>query len=198
MTSTAGEVTSTRVSRQDRPGRSPSCPAPSPGTAQPTAADAVVRRRAPRARCSSRATPRSTRPGPRCRSCCTSSTPSARGRTGARRRRRSWSSLAELRDAPRRRLAHRLPAARARARQPLHHGERPAPTAAPSPTSSRSSRARTRRHRGRRRRVLLQAVFARIEPLASSRLVIANEFRPDLPEELWRGRRADPPDRAGR
>jgi ribulose-5-phosphate 4-epimerase/fuculose-1-phosphate aldolase len=31
------------------------------------------------------------------------------------------------------------------------------------------------------------AVFERIEPLASSRLVIANEFRSDLPEELWNG-----------
>ncbi len=30
-------------------------------------------------------------------------------------------------------------------------------------------------------------VFERIEPLASSRLVIANEFRTDLPEELWQG-----------
>ena len=31
------------------------------------------------------------------------------------------------------------------------------------------------------------AVFDRVEPLASSRLVIANEFRPDLPAELWTG-----------
>jgi ribulose-5-phosphate 4-epimerase/fuculose-1-phosphate aldolase len=31
------------------------------------------------------------------------------------------------------------------------------------------------------------AVFERIEPLASSRLVIANEFLPDLPEVLWDG-----------
>ncbi|HYU67387.1 MAG TPA: class II aldolase/adducin family protein, partial [Jatrophihabitantaceae bacterium] len=31
------------------------------------------------------------------------------------------------------------------------------------------------------------AVFERIEPLASSRLVIANEFRSDLPQELWNG-----------
>ena len=31
------------------------------------------------------------------------------------------------------------------------------------------------------------AVFDRIEPLASSRLVIANEFRTDLPVELWDG-----------
>ena len=31
------------------------------------------------------------------------------------------------------------------------------------------------------------AVFERMEPLASSRLVIANEFRTDLPEELWGG-----------
>ena len=30
-------------------------------------------------------------------------------------------------------------------------------------------------------------VFERMEPLASSRLVIANEFRADLPEELWNG-----------
>jgi len=30
-------------------------------------------------------------------------------------------------------------------------------------------------------------VFERIEPLASSRLVIANEFRTDLPTELWDG-----------
>ncbi|HEX3669246.1 MAG TPA: class II aldolase/adducin family protein [Acidimicrobiia bacterium] len=30
-------------------------------------------------------------------------------------------------------------------------------------------------------------VFERMEPLASSRLVIANEFRADLPEELWEG-----------
>ena len=30
-------------------------------------------------------------------------------------------------------------------------------------------------------------VFERIEPLASSRLVIANEFRADLPEDLWQG-----------
>ena len=30
-------------------------------------------------------------------------------------------------------------------------------------------------------------VFERIEPLASSRLVIANEFRTDLPAELWYG-----------
>jgi ribulose-5-phosphate 4-epimerase/fuculose-1-phosphate aldolase len=32
-----------------------------------------------------------------------------------------------------------------------------------------------------------EAVFARIEPLAMSRLVIANEFRTDLPRELWDG-----------
>jgi ribulose-5-phosphate 4-epimerase/fuculose-1-phosphate aldolase len=32
-----------------------------------------------------------------------------------------------------------------------------------------------------------KSVFARVEPLASSRLVIANEFVPDLPEELWDG-----------
>jgi len=31
------------------------------------------------------------------------------------------------------------------------------------------------------------SVFERIEPLASSRLVIANEFRTDLPELLWAG-----------
>ncbi len=31
------------------------------------------------------------------------------------------------------------------------------------------------------------SVFERIEPLASSRLVIANEFRTDLPEALWAG-----------
>ncbi len=31
------------------------------------------------------------------------------------------------------------------------------------------------------------AVFERVEPLASSRLVIANEFVPDLPTELWDG-----------
>jgi ribulose-5-phosphate 4-epimerase/fuculose-1-phosphate aldolase len=31
------------------------------------------------------------------------------------------------------------------------------------------------------------AVFERIEPLASSRLVIANEFRTDLPLDLWEG-----------
>ena len=31
------------------------------------------------------------------------------------------------------------------------------------------------------------AVFARIEPLATSRLVIANEFLADLPEPLWSG-----------
>jgi ribulose-5-phosphate 4-epimerase/fuculose-1-phosphate aldolase len=31
------------------------------------------------------------------------------------------------------------------------------------------------------------AVFARLEPLATSRLVIANEFRADLPEALWSG-----------
>ena len=30
-------------------------------------------------------------------------------------------------------------------------------------------------------------VFARLEPLATSRLVIANEFRADLPEALWPG-----------
>ncbi len=30
-------------------------------------------------------------------------------------------------------------------------------------------------------------VFARVEPLASSRLVIANEFRVDLPRNLWNG-----------
>jgi ribulose-5-phosphate 4-epimerase/fuculose-1-phosphate aldolase len=31
------------------------------------------------------------------------------------------------------------------------------------------------------------AVYERLEPLASSRLVIANEFVPDLPEDLWDG-----------
>ena len=34
---------------------------------------------------------------------------------------------------------------------------------------------------------LVRRVFARIEPLASSRLVIANDFVPDLPEPLWDG-----------
>jgi ribulose-5-phosphate 4-epimerase/fuculose-1-phosphate aldolase len=34
---------------------------------------------------------------------------------------------------------------------------------------------------------LVRRVFARIEPLASSRLVIANDFVPDLPEHLWDG-----------
>src|SRR4029079_15947309 len=37
-------------------------------------------------------------------------------------------------------------------------------------------------------------VFARAEPLASSRLVIANEFRPDLPESLWDREQADAAD----
>jgi hypothetical protein len=32
-----------------------------------------------------------------------------------------------------------------------------------------------------------QHVFARIQPLACSHLVINNEFRPDLPDELWQG-----------
>ncbi len=32
-----------------------------------------------------------------------------------------------------------------------------------------------------------ETVFARIEPLAMSRLVITNEFRTDLPPELWNG-----------
>ncbi|HEV3450156.1 MAG TPA: class II aldolase/adducin family protein [Acidimicrobiia bacterium] len=32
-----------------------------------------------------------------------------------------------------------------------------------------------------------EAVFARLEPMASSRLVIGNDFRPDLPVELWAG-----------
>jgi len=36
-------------------------------------------------------------------------------------------------------------------------------------------------------RAFFEAVFARIEPLATSRLVIANEFLPDLPEALWGG-----------
>ncbi len=34
---------------------------------------------------------------------------------------------------------------------------------------------------------LLQRVFTRIEPLASSQLVIANDFVTDLPEALWNG-----------
>jgi ribulose-5-phosphate 4-epimerase/fuculose-1-phosphate aldolase len=34
---------------------------------------------------------------------------------------------------------------------------------------------------------LLPLVFTRIEPLATSQLVIANEFVPDLPERLWHG-----------
>jgi ribulose-5-phosphate 4-epimerase/fuculose-1-phosphate aldolase len=34
---------------------------------------------------------------------------------------------------------------------------------------------------------LIARTFARIEPLASSQLVIANEFVPDLPEQLWNG-----------
>jgi ribulose-5-phosphate 4-epimerase/fuculose-1-phosphate aldolase len=34
---------------------------------------------------------------------------------------------------------------------------------------------------------LVRRAFARIEPLASSRLVIANEFVTDLPEHLWNG-----------
>jgi ribulose-5-phosphate 4-epimerase/fuculose-1-phosphate aldolase len=34
---------------------------------------------------------------------------------------------------------------------------------------------------------LLDRVFTRIEPLASSRLVIANDFATDLPEHLWHG-----------
>ncbi|MEX0842986.1 MAG: class II aldolase/adducin family protein [Gemmatimonadota bacterium] len=32
-----------------------------------------------------------------------------------------------------------------------------------------------------------ERVYRRIEPLATSRLVIDNDFRPDLPEELWSG-----------
>ena len=36
-------------------------------------------------------------------------------------------------------------------------------------------------------RDFFRQVFARLEPLASSRLVIANEFRTDLPESLWNG-----------
>lgn len=32
-----------------------------------------------------------------------------------------------------------------------------------------------------------QAVYRRLAPLASSRLVVNNHFRPDLPEELWEG-----------
>jgi ribulose-5-phosphate 4-epimerase/fuculose-1-phosphate aldolase len=36
-------------------------------------------------------------------------------------------------------------------------------------------------------RDFFRAAFERLEPLATSRLVIANEFRPDLPEALWNG-----------
>jgi ribulose-5-phosphate 4-epimerase/fuculose-1-phosphate aldolase len=32
-----------------------------------------------------------------------------------------------------------------------------------------------------------KTVFSRIEPLATSRLVIGNEFKPDLPKEVWDG-----------
>jgi ribulose-5-phosphate 4-epimerase/fuculose-1-phosphate aldolase len=42
------------------------------------------------------------------------------------------------------------------------------------------------RHRGEDD-MFFAEVFERMEPLASSRLVIANEFRTDLPEELWDG-----------
>ena len=35
--------------------------------------------------------------------------------------------------------------------------------------------------------LFFKTVFSRVEPLASSRLVIGNEFRPDLPRELWDG-----------
>ncbi len=35
--------------------------------------------------------------------------------------------------------------------------------------------------------LIAQHVFRRIEPLASSRLVIANDFVTDLPEQLWDG-----------
>ena len=36
-------------------------------------------------------------------------------------------------------------------------------------------------------RFFFKTVFSRVEPLASSRLVIGNEFVPDLPRELWEG-----------
>jgi ribulose-5-phosphate 4-epimerase/fuculose-1-phosphate aldolase len=35
--------------------------------------------------------------------------------------------------------------------------------------------------------LFFKSVYSRVEPLASSRLVIANEFRRDLPRDLWHG-----------
>ena len=43
-----------------------------------------------------------------------------------------------------------------------------------------------------------ERVVDRLIPLAESRLVIDNEFVPDLPRELWHGDRAHRVDRAGR
>ena len=47
--------------------------------------------------------------------------------------------------------------------------------------------ARPLRRRARRRRRLAEAVVERLLPLATSRLVIDNEFRTDLEPELWDG-----------
>ena len=95
--------------------------------------------------------------------------------------------LAELDDAARRHAPHRLPAARARAGEPVRDGEpvgrrfdrRSSSPSSRAPTPSTPAPATTQ--------YFFKSVFSRVEPLASSRLVIGNEFTADLPDALRDG-----------
>ena len=92
------------------------------------------------------------------------------------------------RDLPRGAAQDRLPDAAAHARQPVHHDLREGQAwAARRPTSSRSSRASTRFPTRAIRTPSSRQVVDRLVPLATSQLIIENDFVTDLPEELWNG-----------
>ena len=105
-------------------------------------------------------------------------------------------ALAELDAPPDRPPPHRLPAARARPGQPVRDGQPGARGIGGPLRHPRAGHVRDR-HRRRRRPVLLQDRVLAVEPLATSRLVIGNEFTSDLEPELWEGDDDHAPDHPG-
>ena len=173
-------------------------PRPSPATASPSDAVRLVRRRAPRARCATRATRELGAPrAPRSRSCCTSSTPRA---PRPYRRKNAPTFVVALADLP------ETPADVLRTGYPLLVRGLANLVLMVSDGPERLDRRLRHPRAGHLRASTPRAtttsssptVFARVEPLATSRLVIANEFLPDLPPELWDGDDQTAPDRPRR
>ena len=137
---------------------------------------ALVRGRACARSCSTRATPRSSTPGPDVAVVLHFVDPDAAQALPAQERAHVRGRARRARRAARRHAPHRLPAARARAREPVRDGE-PDRATARSPQFVTLEQGTYAIDTGADDdQYFFKSVFSRVEPLASSRLVIGNEF----------------------